>query len=328
MSLSDKVKSSSEQVSGAIIPINAFVQPSGATFIKGTLSSTLICGVNGRSGAVPSGKRFKLIKGDYCNVTSASDIPIGSLLKCGTNGTAVPLVTSVNASKLIKTCTAGAGFSTTNQPQNDDITVVSNNNTATDKGQIITLICTTTATNTVVEYQLTLNGTTAVSTNADCAPAGAKGIGYLLAIKISAPVAGTLTFAEASASQTIITMSPAESIVGSLGVQTVAAGTQGAYNSIPSVTPSGTSARTIGIKYVPTDETAQVQQSIAIASNTKTAFPTAALRVTEVYTGDLEAARTCTINASATVDTLDKKCGRALEAATAAGQTIAAYVYG
>jgi hypothetical protein len=90
--------------------------------------------------------------------------------------------------------TTPVGSAFTNQPANDGIEVVSDS--ALDITQTVTIIGTTTGTDTVVVETVTLTGTTAVSTVK-------TNWGIVLAVKKSAVTAGTVTVREASANATI-----------------------------------------------------------------------------------------------------------------------------
>jgi len=105
-------------------------------------------------------------------------------------------VTAALAGKTILAATAGGNFG--NQPNNDGVEILSNNNA--DKGQIVTLYGTLHgATSVIVSEQLVLNGTTVVSSTK-------TNWSVILGVEITAGAAGTVTIREASADQTIITL--------------------------------------------------------------------------------------------------------------------------
>lgn len=126
--------------------------------------------------------------------------------------------------------TAGGNFG--NQPANDGIEIVSD--AAGDTTQSITLYGTLNGAATVlVTETIALNGTTVVSsTHTDW--------GVLLAARLSAACAGTITIREASGNATITTISAASTTAG------IAAGTStDAYGLIPRHDASGASTAAI-----------------------------------------------------------------------------------
>lgn len=244
--------------------------------------------------------------------TLEADLPVisGQRLKAGVSGLAMPFVDSTLSGATIKT--TGVGLAFTNQPANDGVEIVSAN--AGDTTQTTTIIGTTTGTDTVVVETVALNGTTVVSTvKTDW--------GVILAVKLSASCAGTVTWREASGNATITT---ATTGVLSKGVETVAAGTaRQAYNVAPTAVADGASTKQIGIQGTNSAGTV-IYSSKALNGTTAVTFGAAFRTVTEVYTGDIENTVTATVKVGAENDEL-LAIGKALESA-AAGIAFNAFV--
>jgi len=177
------------------------------------------------------------------------------------------------------TTVAGSDFA--NQPANDGVTVVSDN--AGDTTQTVTIIGTTNGTDTVVVETIALNGVVAVnSVKVDW--------GIILAVKLSAACAGTVTVSETSGGLAITTIAAAAT---SKGVDT---GSISCWNRIPYVVASGASTKQIGLKG--TDSAgATIYDSQALTGATSLLMNSAFVTVTEYYVGDLESTRTATITA-------------------------------
>lgn len=196
---------------------------------------------------------------------------------------------------LIKTTAAGVAF--TNQPANDQITVVSD--AAGDTTQTVTIIGTTHGGVVVVEETIALNGVAAVdSVKLDW--------GVILAVKVSAAHAGTITVSEKSGGLAITTLAAG---TNSKGVETVTGTDKGACGVIPTVTASGATTKVIGLKTTGVVTGAEVYQAVAANGATAVAFASAAYNVVEVYTGDLEATRTVDIKTATAADSPDLICG-------------------
>ena len=107
------------------------------------------------------------------------------------------------------TTTTGNGVAFGNQPANDGVEIGSDS--AADTTQTATVIGTTNGTDTVVVESIALTGTTFVSTvKTDW--------GVILAVKLSASCAGTVTFREASGNAAITTITTGNT---AKGVETV-----------------------------------------------------------------------------------------------------------
>lgn len=179
--------------------------------------------------------------------------------------------------------TSAVGSAFGNQPANDGLEIVSD--AAGDTTQTITIIGTTTSTDTVVVESIALNGTTPVSTvKTDW--------GQILAVKLDASCAGTITVREASGNATVTTLA---TTVLSKGVNTITSTSY--YNRLVNIVASGSSTKQIGIQG--TDEDGNViYDSQAIAGTTEVQSNSSFTTVTELYTGDLESNRTVTITPS------------------------------
>jgi len=208
----------------------------------------------------------------------------------GTTGIQGGVLTSADhngdiAGPTASTDTTIAGQDFGNQPANDGVTVVSD--AAGDTTQTITIIGTTTGTDTVVTEDIVLNGVVAVNSVK-------VNWGQILAAKLSAACAGTVTITETSGGLTITTIAPAAT---SKGVDT---GSISCWNRIPYVVASGASTKQIGLKG--TDSTgATIYDSQALTGATSLLMNSAFVTVTEYYIGDLESTRTATITAQAGV---------------------------
>jgi len=186
---------------------------------------------------------------------------------------------------LNNTTTTAVGSAFGNQPANDGVEILSSN--AADTTQSATVIGTTNGTDTVVVETVALTGTTPVSTvKVDW--------GIILAVKLSASCAGTITFREASADATITTITTTNL---SKGVNTVAAADQPAYNRTVSLVASGASTKQIGLQGTNSAGTT-IYDSQALNGATAVLSNSQFLTVTEIYTGDLEGTRTATETAT------------------------------
>lgn len=182
------------------------------------------------------------------------------------------------ATDQITTTAVGIGY--TNQPSNDSVTVASSN--AGDTTQVVTLIGTTTATNTVVVQTVALNGTTGVvSAKVDW--------GQILAVKLSASCAGTVTISKTTGLLAITTIL---TTVLSSGVTTVV--NTAAFNQLLSAVASGASTKQIGFGGTNTSGT-QIYDSKALNGTTAVASNVAFYTLTEIYRGDVGGATTVTV---------------------------------
>ena len=182
--------------------------------------------------------------------------------------------------KALNTAAAGGNFA--NQPANDTVSVLSDDNTATDKGQIVTIWGTLHgADNTVVSATATLNGTTAVDFT------GAWG--KVLGVEMSAAAAGTVTIREKSASQTITTLSATET---SAGIVTIT--DDRGRDQIITAVGSAATTKFVGMMGRKADGTATTW-ALALTGDTPVNVGAVAVRwVDKLLIGDVESARTVT----------------------------------
>jgi len=184
--------------------------------------------------------------------------------------------------------TTSAGLAYTNQPANDAIEVLSSD--ALDITQSVTIIGTTTGTDTVVVETVSLDpldGTTPVATTK-------VDWGVVLAVKLSAACAGTVTVREASGGLTIAALAPAAS---SSGVEAVLTANQPAWSRTVSLASDGATTKQLGLQGTNTAGTV-IYDSQALAGTTAVLSNATFAIVTEIYTGDLEGARTATETAT------------------------------
>jgi hypothetical protein len=268
-------------------------------------SKSKCIGVNDTGAAIVAGQRVPLARGFTVGIADDALTP-GTSFKAGDGGRIIGFNGPAQAATVIKTTGNGLGFG--NQPANDGVEVLSSS--AADTTQTATIIGTTTGTDTVVVETVALNGTTPVSTvKTDW--------GFILAVKLSASCAGTITFREASADATITTVL---TTVLSKGVELVTAADQQAYNVAPTGVGSGSGTKTIGLQGTNSAGTT-VYTSKALNGTTAITFPTALKRVTEVYVGDLETNRTTTI-ATGAAETENLRLGSVLTLAAAQGDAV------
>ena len=298
-----------DSADGAILRNRVVHIDGSGDLLEGTIGSQTVIGVNSEADSKANGDGI-LVGFGKVNLVTASPVAGGAALKCADNGRVTQLVTAAVAGTVIKTSATGSAF--TNQPADDGVEVVSSS--ASDITQTVTVIGTTQATDTVVVEELALDGTTAVSTvKADW--------GVILAVKLDAACVGTITFREASANAAITTIAPAAL---QSGVVEVAVASQGAFGVIPAVKGSVDTTSALGLQIVGTDGVV-AYDSQALTAGTAVAANTAALLVTEVYKGNIEADETVTVAVGAEEDE-NNKIGRSFEAATAADTTIEGYI--
>jgi hypothetical protein len=286
---------------GGTIPAYRLV---GGNLQVGTAGSRTIIGANADNAQRTNGQTVNLVVGKT-TVVAAEPVTAGAQLKPADNGRVACLNNADKAGGTIKQTAAGSAFA--NQPNNDQLTLESSN--AADTDITVTVIGTTTGGVVTVVEAKALDGTDA-TTAVDTVKTD---WGYVLALKLNKAAQGNIIVKEKSGGLTVATITAGQT---SLGVNTVAAADQGAHNCIPEVVCSGTGTKLIGIQYTAVDGSTVAYQTVALNGTTAAAFATAALLVTEVYSGDLEAARTATVKASATEDDENIRVGKALAAAT------------
>lgn len=300
-----------EKAAGTINPRRCVSFDSSGNVVQGTASTEAFAGVYMGEGAKVSGDQIEVSLGPVLIVADDA-IGAGKPIKVGDSGRVLQFVDTTLSGTTIKTTGAGVAF--TNQPANDGIEVLSAS--AADTTQTVTIIGTTTGTDAVVVETVTLNGTTPVATTK-------VDWGVILAVKKSAATAGTVTVREASADQTVTAGMTAA--VLSKGVESVTAADQQAYNVAPTAVADGATTKQIGFGGTNSAGT-QIYASKALNGATAVTSATAFKRVTEVYTGDLEAARTVTVKVGA-AGSQSLRIGKSRSAATAQGDVIAALVW-
>jgi hypothetical protein len=170
-----------------------------------------------------------------------------------------------------------------NQPANDGVEVISD--AAGDTTQTITIVGTTQGTDTVVVETITLNGTTQVATSK-------TDWGFILASWVASGTltsASTVTIREASANQTITTLTPAAT---SRGKQAVTDTTFG--GRLIDLVAAGASTKVVGIKGTNVaGET--IYDAQALNGTTKVSSNLVFATVTELYFGDVANATVVTV---------------------------------
>lgn len=179
--------------------------------------------------------------------------------------------------------TTGAGLAFANQPANDTVSVHSTD--AGDTTQTVTIIGTTTATDTVVVEDVALDGTNVVDTvKTDW--------GQILAVIIDASCDGTVTVEEKSAGANIVQLTTGQL---SKGVETVT--DTDAFGRLIDIVCSGSGTKQIGLRGTDNDGTV-IYDSQALAGTGLVQSNLSFTTLTHVYTGDLEATRTVTVTTS------------------------------
>ena len=162
-----------------------------------------------------------------------------------------------------------------NQPANDGLEIVSD--AAGDTTQTITIVGTTTATDTVVVETITLNGTTPVNTTK-------LDWGFILASWVASgtlTAASTVTIREASGNATVTTLTPTATSRGKSSVTDTDFG-----NRLIDLVAAGASTKVVGIKGTNTaGET--IYDAQALNGTTKVQSNLVFNTVTELYWGDL-----------------------------------------
>lgn len=180
--------------------------------------------------------------------------------------------------------TTAVGSAFTNQPTNDGVEILSAS--AADTTQTVTIIGTTTGTDTVVVETVTLTGTTPVSTvKVDW--------GVVLAVKKSVATAGTVTVRKATGDATITAGLTAA--VLSVGVTTVT--NTAMYNRVLQMVADGATTKQLGFQGTNTAGTV-IYDSQALTGATVEVSNSSFTTLTEIYRGDLEVARTVTVYAN------------------------------
>lgn len=302
-------------VATATILAHRFVTPTTTAvgqlpqLVQSALGDANVLGLLNRDSSAAAGEEVQITRGASGLAVADDAIVIGHPVKCGYQGRAVEFLDAAAAGATILAATAGGNGA--NQPANDIVQVVSSS--AADTTQVVTLIGTTTGTNTIVVQTVALNGTTAVdSLKSDW--------GIIVAVKLSASCAGTVTIRKKTGPATIITLA---TTVLQAGVTVIAGGAQ-AYYQFPTVVASGASTKQAA--FAGTDGSgATVYDSIPLNGTTAATFAvTAPKRVTEVYLLDVASATNVTMKVGA-ADAQNKFCGQAEGQAAVQGDLIAIY---
>ncbi|MFA5801199.1 MAG: hypothetical protein WC911_01850 [Thermoleophilia bacterium] len=304
----------SDTADGAIAVARFVEIDAGGNTVAGSIGSDSVVGA-GLNAAPVVGTDPIVVGIGKRSLVAADAILAGQELKCAEDGMAISAVTSNNG-LASATIGGGTGIEYTNQPANDQLTIESSD--AADTAVPITIIGTTFG-GVVVSEEIKstdgANGTTPVDSVKN-------NWGLILAFK--KPVtAGTITVKEKSGGLTIRVI-PALSTTDA--VIAVAAGNQQAYNNKPEFAADAGTTKVIGFKRIATTGTTETYEAATLNGTAKQKPATASRRVTELYVGDLEAARTLTVTTTATADAQEIRTGRAYSAAAARGDTISAIV--
>ena len=241
--MQEKFEFKSVTATAVAIAANRLVETTGATIQAGTDDSAAILGANLKGNIESAGTAD--IDWGMVEVLASGDFAIFDGVSAAAGGRVRKYL---SAQGTILAATAGGNFA--NQPAGDTIDVVSD--AAGDTTQTATIYYTTAALPAVVSSEvMTLNGTTPVLSVATPA--------HVLAIVLSASCAGTLTFAETSGSQTIITITTG---ILSLGFNATTA--PDAYGTIPTIKGDGASTTWAGVIGVGVDGAAL---TAAVATN-------------------------------------------------------------
>jgi len=249
---------------------------------------------------------------NYCHTKAYAVTPItkGYPLKPAYDGGVTMLIDANLTATTIKAVAAGGDFG--NQPANDNITAVSS--AAGDTTQTLTVIALKNGETIPEVVTLALNGTTDVDS--------ASKYDRVYACWLDAVTTGDVELSETSGGLAITTIT-----AGNLtaGVVEPAAASQWAYDQKPTVVAGGASTKYVAIKYLANDGATIGYMEKQLNGTTAATFATNALKVLEVYYGDVAAGSAITVKVGAVDDEL-LKVGRALETVTSAGSLFAAWV--
>lgn len=280
--------------------------------VQSALGDATVMGLLNRNYSGAAGEMVQIVRGGSGLAVADDAITVGRPLKCGYQGRVVQFIDATLTGSTILAATAG-GNASNDSAINDIVQVVSSN--AGDTTQTVTLIGTTNGTTTVVVQNVALNGTTAVdSAKSDW--------GSVLAVKLSASCAGTVTIRKKTGPATITTITTTNL---SAGVNSIAAGAGAqAYYQKPTVVASGASTAQVG--YAGTDSTgATVYDAVALNGTTAATFATTSpKRVIETY----YLAPASSVNVTMSVGALDNQnlyIGQAEGQAAVQGDLIAIY---
>jgi hypothetical protein len=290
--------------SGAGISAGQLVAVSSNTVLTGTEQSSAIIGVTRKAWSASAAN----VEVEFGAVPVKLASPVAQFDEIAARGDGLAgkklasQVTLVNAQ-------AGGDFA--NQPAGDGVEIVSAS--ANDDTQTVTVYGTITgALTTVTSETVTLTGTNAVSTDITTWQT-------ILGIEISAATAGDITVREASADQTITTITAGTT---SAGVQTIS--TTNGYGLIPRHDASGASTAAVGL--IGTSVTGAALTVVDALNGTTeedhgtTAFAT----VTKALIGAVASTVDVTILTNESTDSY--VIGVALDASTVSGVAVDAYI--
>lgn len=288
-----------DETADGTIPDDAMAEiDSSGTLVVATVNSTTVIGLNKTGAQVVNTDPMDLgVSGMMIGIADQL-VAGGSLLKCGTGGRGIQLVTAAMVNAIQQsTATAGGGF--TNQPATDSVQCVSS--AAGDTTQTVTIWGTRNALGDVVYTDTkTLTGVTPVDfTNADWA--------LVLGVELSATCTGTITVQEKSGGLAITTIAPASTTSGILAIS--GAANQRSFNIAPVIYSDAGTTKQIGMVGTSVAYAAQLDSQAINGTNLIT-MNSAFNNVTRLLVGDLEAGRTIVFAVGA-ADTFDKCVGRA-----------------
>lgn len=282
---------------------------------QAVFNDTAVIGVNPGNTTIASGERLDFgnigpVSGPAVIVVADAAINEGERLKAAAGGRVTPMMTAEFAGDTIDDDATAGNFG--NQPNNDGVEVISDN---VGDVQSCTIWGTTTGTDTVVAETITLNGTTQVATTK-------VNWGIILGVELASVAIGTVTVREASANQTITTITAGNTAAGVEDVD--AANQRLGFNVAPTAVADGASTKQVGL--IGTDEDGSaLLDSQALNGTTAVTFNDTFKTVTRVLVGDVATGTAVTFAAGAQ-DSETVAVGRAIEAATAQGDLIYAKI--
>lgn len=270
----------------------------------GTEQNTAFMGITRNAAAIDAPVT---VEWGFVPVLTASSFAVGDRLAPRANGRVGKAQTSQVS---LLDATAGGNFG--NQPANDGVEVVSGS--AADTTQTVTIYGVRNgALTTLVTDTITLTGTVAAASTI-------TNWYTILAVRLSAACAGTVTIREASADATITTIS-----AGSLTAGIVAPTSTQAYGLIPRRDGSGASTAAIGVKGIGIDGVSTYTVA-AMDGTTEGDFGTKPFgSVTEFYLGAVASTVNVNILTNEASDA-SVYCGIAVSAASEAGQVVDAFI--
>lgn len=283
------------------------VNASGA-FVQAGVDATNVVGINSENTTVEAGDPLLVQYGGRAIGIAVDDVDEGTDLKSCYGGRVGQMVTSTLAGTTIDTWSAGGNFG--NQPANDGVEAVSDDNT--DEMDLTVWYTRTGQGDTLYSETIALTGTTpAALTDTD--------IALVLGAELSDNGAGTVTIREASGDATITTID--STAATQAGVVDVPDADQRAFGVEPTAVAGGASTKQIGfVGTDPDDGTEQLDSQALNGTNAVTANARF-LRVTKLLVGDVATGTTGTVAVGAEESRL-RRVGRSVGAATALGDEL------